>query len=84
MIEGNSRDLTEKMVVIGKEHRDNAEVDIRENMDNSQSGDELVPRTEQNNDETEVRYLVIYITLYVICITFIIYLDFHVCAARYL
>lgn len=55
MIEGNSRDLTEKMVVIGNDHRDNAEVDITENMDNSQSGDELVPRTEQNNDEIDVR-----------------------------
>lgn len=55
MIEGSSRDPTEKMVVIGNDHRDNAEVDITENMDNNQSGDELVPRTEQNNDEVDVR-----------------------------
>lgn len=44
-----------KMVVTGDDHRDNAEVDVTENMDNSQPNGELVPRTEQNNDETEVR-----------------------------
>jgi len=43
------------MVVTGNDHRDNAEVDVTENMDNSQPNGELVPRTEQNNDETEVR-----------------------------
>ncbi|XP_012219358.1 putative lipid scramblase CLPTM1 [Linepithema humile] len=32
--------------------RDNAEVDVTENMDNNQPNGELVPRTEQNNDET--------------------------------
>lgn len=48
--------LMEKMVVTGEDHRDNAEVDvITENMDNNQPNGELVPRTEQNNDETDVR-----------------------------
>lgn len=41
------------MVVTGDDHRDNAEVDVTENMDNNQPNGELVPRTEQNNDETE-------------------------------
>jgi len=60
MIEGDSRDLTltsrsRKMVVTEDDRRDNAEVDATENMDNSQPNGELVPRTEQNNDETDVR-----------------------------
>jgi len=60
MIEGNSRDLTltsrsRKMVVTEDDRRDNAGIDVTENMDNSQSNGELVPRTEQNNDETDVR-----------------------------
>jgi len=59
MIEENSRDLTltsrsKKMVVTEDDRRDNAEVDGTENMDNSQPNGELVPRTEQNNDETDV------------------------------
>ncbi|XP_012540491.1 cleft lip and palate transmembrane protein 1 homolog [Monomorium pharaonis] len=42
------------MVVTGDDHhRDNAEVDVTENMDNSQPNGELVPRTEQNNEETD-------------------------------
>ncbi|KAL6447230.1 hypothetical protein ACFW04_001484 [Cataglyphis niger] len=40
-----------KMVVTGDDCRDGAEVNVTENMDNSQPNVELVPRTEQNNDE---------------------------------
>jgi hypothetical protein len=43
------------MVVTGKEHRDNTELNVNENMDNNQSNGEMVPIAEQNNDEGNVR-----------------------------
>lgn len=46
-----------KMVVNGDDCRDSAEVNVTENMDNNQPSVELVPRTEQNNDERNVRFL---------------------------
>jgi len=42
------------MVVTEDEHRDNTEVNVKENMDNNQSNGEMVPITEQNNDEGNV------------------------------
>lgn len=49
-------ELNGKMVDRTEEdYRDNAEVDVTENMDNDQPNGELVPRTEQNNDEKNVR-----------------------------
>jgi len=43
------------MVVTEDEHCDNTEVNVKENMDNNQSNGEMVPITEQNNDEGNVR-----------------------------
>lgn len=49
-----------KMVVTGDDCRDGAEVNVTENMDNSQPNVELVPRTEQNNDERNVGFFFIF------------------------
>lgn len=43
------------MVVTEDDNRDNAEVDVTENMDNNQPNGELVPRAEQSADEADVR-----------------------------
>lgn len=46
-----------KMVVNEDDSRDSAEVNVIENMDNNQPNVELVPRTEENNDERNVCFL---------------------------
>lgn len=50
--------LNRKMVVTEDDSRDSAEVNVTENMDNNQPNVELVPRTEQNNDERNVRFFI--------------------------
>lgn len=46
-------------MVVTEDNRDSAELNVRENMDNGQPNGELVPRTEQNNDEGNVRLICI-------------------------
>jgi len=50
--------LNRKMVVTEDDSRDSAEVNVTENMANHQPNVELVPRTEQDNDERNVRFFI--------------------------